>query len=115
MINVAAIVWLAKYLRMQGWADGRASVAEMRGSGLLRLVVVERLLVERDDERLVVGSGYELLPLPGCWVVCQTVMASRTSAVSTNCSKRTMRPARTTKWWATRTSIGFPVALLVAV
>ncbi|PZF90641.1 hypothetical protein C1I99_24215 [Micromonospora deserti] len=45
----------------------------------------------------------------------QGVMASRTLAVSTNCSNRTMRPPRTTKWWATRTLIGLPVALLVAV
>jgi hypothetical protein len=42
-------------------------------------------------------------------------MASRTLAVSTNCSNRTICPPRTMKWWATRTSIGLPVALLVAV
>lgn len=45
----------------------------------------------------------------------QPAIASRTRAVSTNCSKRTMSPPRTTKWWATRMSIGLPVALLVAV
>jgi hypothetical protein len=47
--------------------------------------------------------------------VCQAVIASRTLAVSTNCSKRTMRPPRTTKWWATRTLMFLPVSLLVAV
>ena len=45
----------------------------------------------------------------------QVVAASRTSAVSTNCSNRTISPPRTTKWWATRTANGLPVALLRAV
>ena len=36
--------------------------------------------------------------------------ASRTKAVSTNCSNLTMSPPRTTKWWATRTASGLPVA-----
>src|SRR5690349_19341549 len=52
---------------------------------------------------------------PGGWEGFQAVMASRTLAVSTNCSKRTMRPPRTMKWWATRTLMSLPVALLVAV
>ena len=42
-------------------------------------------------------------------------IAASTMAVSTNCSKRTISPPRTTKWWATRTLMSRPVALLVAV
>ncbi len=43
------------------------------------------------------------------------VAASRTSAVSTNCSNRTIRPPRTMKWCATRTASGLPVPLCCAV
>ena len=42
-------------------------------------------------------------------------IAARTVAVSTNCSKRTILPPRTMKWWATRALTCRPVVLLVAV
>ncbi len=54
------------------------------------------------------------LPLSGDGPA-QGAIASRTSAVSVNCSNRTIRPPRTTKWCATRTASGLPVALLRAV
>jgi hypothetical protein len=74
-------------------------------------------------DALVWGSEPGACPLAGwdnaqtlCRVtVCQAGIASRTLAVSTNCSKRTMWPPRTMKWWATRTLMSLPVALLVAV